>query len=251
MKRSLNAKPFNRIAAHPEVRPWLGYGMEDIDLTALVENPNNVCFLTEDEDGGYILAKLKPGLYSAHTLALPSARGKPMLSCMRDGFSTMFTATDAEEIVTMVPDGNEAASRWADVAGFRETFRREGFFPLMDQMVGASFRSLRYEDWVLKDPRHGKLGELFHERLDEAREEKGSHTHADDPVHNRWVGATLSSAIEGNLVKAVGHFNRWAVQSGYPQSQIVSVNPPVLDIGQGVVQLVSGCLDVLKVRANG
>lgn len=250
MKRSLNAKPFNLIAMEPSVRPWLGYGLEDIDLTPLVENPNNVCFLTENEDGGYILVKLRPGLYSAHTLALPSARGRAMLNCMRDGFATMFTATDAVEIVTMVPDGNEAGSRWADVAGFRETFRREAFFPLMDETVGASFRSLRYEDWVLKDPRHGKLGELFHERLDEARGEAGAHTHPDDPVHDRWVGATLSSAIEGNLPKAIEFYNRWAAQSGYEQSRIISVNPPVVDIGDGIVQLVSGRLDVLKVRPN-
>lgn len=243
MKRSLNADPFNAIARHPEVRPWLGFGMEDIDLAPVVSNTDNFCFLTEHEDGGYLVVKLLPCLYAAHTLAMPEARGRPMLACMRDGFAAMFLGTDAIEVVTTVPDGNEAGDRWAQVAGFRETFRREGFFPLMGQMVGASFRSLFYSDWVMKDPRHEKLGELVHERIEEFRGAKGAPA---DATQNKWLGATMAAAIEGNVTKAVGFYNRWAVQAGYDQARVVSINPPCLDIGTATLQLVSGRLDVLR-----
>lgn len=248
MKRSLNVAPFNVMANEPSVRPWLG-GVGELDLSSTVENPDNVCFLTENDDGGYICVKLQPGLYNAHTLSLPSARGKPMLNLMRDGFATMFMATDAIEIATMVPDGAESANRWADVAGFREMFRREAFFPLMDEKVGASFRSLHYADWVMRDPRHGALGRLFHDKLDAARGEAGTETHPDDPAHDQWVGATLGGCIEGNLHKALGLYARWASQAGYTPAKIISVNPPVVDIGDAIVQLVSGRLDVLQARS--
>lgn len=243
MKRTLNPSPFVAIAKHPEVRPWLGLGDNAPEsLYALVENPGNVCFLTDHEDGGYILAKLQPGLYAAHTLAMPSARGKAMLGCMRDGFASMFKAHDAIEIVTTVPDGNPAASRWAEVAGFREVFRREACFPLMDEMVGASFRSLHYGDWVIHDKRHAELGELFHQRLKDFE----APDHPDDPIHDLWVGATLGGCLEGNLLKSIGMYNRWAAHAGYGAANIVSVNPPVIDIGTATIQLTSGRLDILK-----
>lgn len=243
MKRTLSAQAFNVIANHPEVRPWLGFGSGELDLTAIVEDTSNVCFLTPEEDGGYILHKLHPGLYEAHTLALPSARGRPMLETMRDGFATMFMATDAIEIVTRVPDGNEKAAKWADVAGFREVFRREHAFMLMDETVGVSFRSLHYGDWVLRDKRHLELGRLFHEKLST---HSGHIPHADDPVHDAWVGATMGGCIEGNVSKAIGLFNRWAAFSGYHQATILSLNPPMIHTGDATVQLVSGRLDVLK-----
>lgn len=248
MKRSIDPGPFNVIANDPAVRPWIGLGTGAVDLSRVVSNLDNVCFLTDDEMGGYILRKLQPGLYEAHTLALPSARGRPMLCCMREGFASMFMGTDALEIVTMVPDGNEAGSRWADVAGFREVFRREHFFDLNGEIVGGSFRSLHYNDWVLKDDRNERLGEAFHQQMEEARCDVGAPAHPKDPVHDRWAGATLQAAIEGNLQKAIVLYNRWALQAGYQISQIVSFNPPCVDIGDAIVQLNCGRLDVLKVK---
>lgn len=250
VKRSLDAAAFNRIASDPEVRPWLGFTdpAADVDLSAMVGNPDNFCFLTEAEDGGYILVKLQPGLYCAHTLSLKSARGRPMLNLMRDGFAMMFMATDAVEICTMVPDGAEQADKWSDLAGFRETFRRDAFFPIMGQRVGGSFRSLHYQDWVMRDPRHEGLGKLFHDKLDAARKAGEAETHADDKAHDQWVGATLGGCISGNLSKSIGMYNRWAAQSGYEQARIMTVNPPVVDIGDAIVGLALGRLDVLKIK---
>lgn len=244
VKRSLDPVPFNIMANLPDVRPFLG-GVGELDLSDLVKNPENFAFLTPNNDGGYICVKLAPGLFQAHTLSLPSARGKPMLSLMRDGFATMFMSTDAIEISTLVPDGAEAADRWANVAGFRETFRREAFFPLMDQMVGGSFRSLHYADWVLRDPNNKRLGEAFHVKLEAAQ---GHANHPDDPVHDHWVGATLGGCMEGNPHKALGLYSRWASQAGYMPAKIVTVNPLVVDVGDSLVQFLSGQVDILSVK---
>jgi hypothetical protein len=235
--RTLESEDLNRIANDPEVRPWLG-GEGFIDLTEIAANPDNICLLTPNRDGAYVLHKLQSGMYEAHSLALETARGKPMLTLMRDGFRWMFTATDALEICTKCPDGNPAAARWADLAGFRETFRREGAF----DGRGVSYRTLHYPDWILKDRRNQKEGERFHEVLEALR----PHSHADDPAHDFWVGATVEGCRRGNISKAVAMYNRWAVFAGYMQSTILSVMPPVANIGDAVVHLMDEQVQVLR-----
>jgi len=244
--RSLNPAPFNAIFNDPEVRPWMGYGTDAGDLSPLVQNPDNYCFLTPNSDGGYVVAKLHDGLYVAHTLALPSARGRPMLTLMREGFEYMFTATDAEEIVTTCPDGNPAGARWAEIAGFKETSRREAFFPLMGELVGASYRSLLYRDWVLNHEPNRKRGAAFHDQIHAASPHLA--THAEDPVHDAWVGATIKGCEAGNITKSIGLFNRWAAQHGYMQSAILSTTPPLIDTGDAIIGLVNGELQVLQVK---
>lgn len=250
MLRTFDPAPFNQIAAHPEVLPWLGLppGAEP-DLSALVRDPRNFAFLTGNRDGGYVLKLLQPGLYEAHTLAIPSARGAPMGRLLRDGFYMMFTASEAIEVVTSIPDGNAAALDWSTFAGFRDTFRSEakgpGAIHLMGEMVGQQHRSIRYEDWVAKSRDAETLGKLFHAKLDEAR---GEPSHQPDRLHDRWVGATMACAIAGNLGKGIGLYNRWALQANYAEARILSFTPPLVDIGDAIVQLQSGALDVLEIK---
>jgi hypothetical protein len=216
-----------------------------MDLTKVVEDPSNICLLTPEGDGGYLVVRLDPGLYEAHSLALPKARGLPMLRLMREGFAYLFTATDATEVVTLVPDGNPAADQWAKLAGFRETFRREDVFPLMDRLVGASYRSLGYADWVLRHRPNRDAGEAFHELLHAASPDLATHPH--DPVHDAFVGATIAGCKAGNTMKAVALFNRWAAQAGYQRATVISLYPPVIHTGDAVLGLQDGEVVVLKV----
>ncbi len=241
--RSLDPLPFQHIANHPEVRPWLG-GQGELDLAPIVENTDNYAFLTENKDGGYLLIKKAPGLYEAHTMALRSARGRPMFRLMQDGFGVMFMATDCIEVVTLVPKGAENVSRWADLAGFREVFTRPKAFMLIDEPVDASYRSLDYLSWCFKDDRNRKMGEDFHTLLHNA----GVPDHPDDPAHDYVVGATIGGCMEGNIIKSMTWYNRWAAHAGYFQPTILSVNPPMIDQGNAIIQIVGGRLDVLKVR---
>lgn len=246
--RTLEATEFNAIANHPEVRPWLGF--EDvtraIDLTEQVANPNNFAFLTPQKDGGYILLKLQPGLYAAHSLAMPAARGRPMLRLMREGFLTMFTATDAVEIVTQIPDGNDGAAGWSRLAGFRQTFRREGFFPLMGERVGCQFASLTYADWAIAEKSNLILGEQFHHLL----KSYGLADHIEDKAHDAFVGATIASIQRQNVVKAVALYNRFAALSGYHQAQVLSITPPVVDTGDAILGTLNGGVEVLQVKVT-
>ncbi len=248
MIRSLDPEPFNRIFNDPSVRPWMGHGCEAQDLSVVVGNPANFCFLTPNHDGGYIVARLDEGLYVAHTLALPSARGRPMLKLMREGFAYMFTATDAVEIVTTCPDGNEAGARWADCAGFVETHRREGSFPMMGKLVGASYRSLLYRDWVLRHEPNRRAGQAFHDQLHAANPALA--LHPDDPAHDAWVGATIAGCQAGNISKSINLFNRWALQTGYFPSAILSHVPPVIHSGDAILGLSAAGVEILSVKVG-
>lgn len=249
MRRSFDPAPFNRIFNDPSVRPWMGRGVEPLDLTGTVRNPANICLLTNCGDGGYLLERAQPGLYIAHTLALPSARGKPMLKLMEEGFAYLFLETDAVEVTTFVPDGNLAADRWAKIAGFRETFRREAFFPYGadEEMVGGSFRSLKYEDWVLRHKPNLRAGERFHDLIQAASPNLG--THPDDQVHDAFVGAAVLGVQAGNTQKAIALFNRWAAQAMYQLATVVSEHPVIIETGDAVLGMIDGEMQVLEVKA--
>jgi hypothetical protein len=248
--RTLDATHFIDIANHPEVRPWLGFDdpLTDIapQFAAVVSDANNFAFMTAQKDGGYLLLKLQPGLYAAHSMAMPAARGRPMAKLMREWFATMFRATDAIEIVTQVPDKNEAARGWSVLAGFRDTFRREAFFPLMGERIGCQFMSLHWNDWAVKDRENLQLGRAFHAMIDQHR---GEPSHPADPVHDAMVGATIGCCTEGNANKGIGLYNRWASVAGYHQATLLSAAPVTVDTGDAVVQIEGGKLDVLTVRS--
>ncbi len=245
MIRTLDATSFNIIANDPEVKQWIGYNENDIvDLTDLVSNINNYCFLTDNGDGGYILHNLGDGLYVAHTMSLQSARGKPMAQLMRDGFQCMFIATDCLEISTLIPDGADAAARWAKFAGFRNTFRRESFFNLNGEKVGGQFMTMTYFDWVSKAPKIKEAGEAFHNFIEEGI---GHPNHPDDDVHDRYVGATILGCEEGNASKVINQYNRWALLAGYHPSTIVNASPLVINIGNALIQQYNGSMEILKV----
>ena len=249
MQRVLNATALNLIAEDPEVKPWIG--QEDLDapviLDPVAENPANFCFLSESGQGAYVVINKGGSLYEAHSLAIPAARGREMLRLMHDGFEFLFTATDCLEVTTFVPDGNEAAASWASIAGFRPSFRREAFFPLHGEKVGGWFMTLGYADWVMRAPGLITVGAGFHMDLEEFDR---AETHPDDEAHDRWVGATIKGIVAGNIAKAIPLYNRWATVSGYRQAQIITLTPPLVDIGDAVIQMTDGELQFLKVRQS-
>lgn len=243
MIRTLDATPINAIASDPEVRPWLGGDpAQTPDLTAEIANLNNFAFTTLMQDGAYVLMKLQAGLYEVHTLALPPARGRPMLRLMRTMLRTMFTGSDAVEIVTRIPDGNENAMAWSDLAGFRSTYRREACFPLMGQIVGCQYRSLTFQDWALKDKEGHTLGEQFR-----ATVRPLSNVQPDQP-YDYMMGAMIGCLQNQNAVKGVGLFNRWAAGAGFCQAELKGLTPPTVDTGDAILSCLNGSTEVLKVH---
>lgn len=231
MIRTLDATALNRIANDDGVRPFIGDG-GPVDLTPLVSDPANVALTTEDGDGGYILHKLAPGLYEAHSLALPPARGRPMVRLMREGFRYLFTATDALEVVTKVPATNMAAAALALRAGFREVFSREGAW--VDGSA-ISYRSLGYLDWALRDAECLREGVALHQWFHDLLGPDGRHP--EDAAHNAVAGACLLGVKAGTVSKSVALYNRWAMFAGYSQVRILSETPVIVDMDGVVAEL--------------
>jgi hypothetical protein len=244
MIRTFDPAPFNRIANDPDVKEWVGGEPDSVlDFTSLVLNINNVCLLTEDENGGYILENIGNGHYIAHTLALKTARGKPMASLLIEGFHYLFIATDCRQVSTSVPDGNVAAKRWAEFAGFREVYRREQCFSLHGKMVGESFMTLTWLDWVSKAPKVKAAGEEFHAFVEGI---EAHPNHPEDDIHDRVAGATLLACREGNTAKAIALYNDWAKLARYLPVTILSLFPPTLNMGETVIQLYDRSLRVIR-----
>ncbi len=238
MLRTLNYKIFNEIANHKEVRPFLG-GKGFLDLKSIVENLNNFCFVTDEENGGYIVINKGTGSYEVHTFSYPCARGKTMFKLMRQARAFMFLRTDCIELQTYVPEGLTNINLWASNSGFREDFKRENCFDLDGTKVGLTYYSMSYEDWVLKDIDNKIEGQNFHTVIEA--------NHEDDDVHDYWAGATYRAVKNFNYIKAISFYNKWANRTGYAPISVVSVQPLVVNIESHILALNGTDIIVLKV----
>ncbi len=244
MIRTLDPTVFNEIANHPEVAPWMG--REDatvpIRLDSIVGNPANLCVLTEGGDGGFVLLRRAAGLFEAHSLALPGARGRPMIELMHFALHALFTTTDAMELWTVLPDRNVGARALAKAAGFSSVFRREGFFPLMDERVGADFARTTWLKWALASAACKDTGERFHDALEAST---GRVDHAPDAAHDAVAGAAISCGCAGMVEKGVAAYNLWAVVAGYKPVSLLSSQPALVAWDDVVLTFSGGEYDIL------
>jgi hypothetical protein len=249
VRRTLDARPFNAVANHPDVRPWIG-GEGPLDLAALVGDPAN--FALEAEHGGWILARHEPGIYELHTLFLPEGRGRTCLAAWREAERFMFAATDAREIVTRIPAHNAAAAFAARLCGFKERFaRRAAFRTAAGELVDVSFQALTLDDWTFRDPAARHAGRVFHAQLEaaKARADSALETHAEDEAHDRAVGAACLMIGAGNPKKGVWAYNRWARLAGYATIALLNDSPITIDVRDAVVGVKDGAMEVLTCRS--
>jgi hypothetical protein len=245
--RTLDASRLNGVANHPDVRPWLG-GIGELDLSEVVSSPSNFAF--EVEGGGFLCIARAPGLYEVHSLFLPDARAGRTYPAMVSAMTYMFTQTDCVELVTRVPDNNERAASLAKAGGFTCKFRREASWPDGETLIGASYLSLSVDAWALASVDCRDVGHVFHDMLEAAKAETGSDllVHADDAAHDAMVGASVLMAQNGNPAKGVAFYNRWASYAGYSPATLLSVNPPVVDVVDAVVEAGPAGMEVLLCR---
>lgn len=245
IERTFDAAFFNHICNLPEVRPWLapesvGY----LDTAPLILNPANYALRTEH--GGFILQAHGAGFYSVHTQFAAEGRGAHAIEAMRAGLDFMFTRTDCMQIHSHCPDANPAALALATKGGARPWFRKQ------NDALGEG-QVVRWEvlDWAVSEPQLEADGNAFHEMLEAAKAHIGSMlpTHADDPWHDRTVGAVSRMARRGQPRKAVAIYNIWATAAGYAPISLISEAPPVIDVQDALVGLnQAGEMEVLLCR---
>lgn len=241
IRRTFDATFLNTVANHPEVRPWLG-GEGAIDLSETINNADNFALICGH--GGFVLRSLGGGVYEVHSQFLPDS-GTAAIRAMRAALRWMFTRTDAVQIVSQVPDNNDAAKGFARAGGLKQIFRRE------HGLLGpASYVGIRIEDWAQGANELEAVGDEFHHLLETAKIESGSSLpqHPDDPAHERAVGAAVEMCRAGNSAKGVAFYNQWALLAGYMPIRLVSVAPLVIDVVDAVVGLENGKMEVLLCR---
>lgn len=247
MTRTMHASRLNTVANHPDVRPWLG-GKGELDLSLTLADPQNVSLVTDS--GGFICLRKDVGLYDVHSLFFPDRPKRETVQAMRDGLAFMFAETDCVELVTQVPSNNPAAAGLAALGHFTPRFTQASVWPVPDGALDVTWFGLDLWTWAMRAHEPLNAGHAFHAQLEAAKLATGSalDTHADDETHDRIAGATYLMALAGNAVKAVTFYNRWAVVAGYVPITLVSLQPVILDIGDAVMSMRKGELQVLLCR---
>lgn len=235
IERTFDAAHINRICNHPDVRPWLGGGDGALDVSAIVANPENYSLF--GPEGGFILHAGPGASFEVHSQFTPEGRRSSFRSMM-DGMDFMFTRTQALQITTFLPDNNPAALGLSRVGGFRPWFRRQ------NHVCGKGMQArIDIDDWIARTAELETDGRRFHEALEKA----GKHTnHADDPIHERYVGATFRMIARGQARKGEAIYNRWAANAGYVPIRLLSESPPIVDAITAKVTLVGDEIEVME-----
>lgn len=250
LRRTMDPARLNAAANHADVRPHLGAApeLETIDLSPLVTDPANVALDTPH--GGFLVHHIDGGVYEVHSIFAPEGR-RNLRAATAEGLRYVFTATDAHTVRTKVPTYNRAADALAKASGFREVFTREGGGIGPDgQPCAVSYREITLREWMARDRALEAHGEWFHHRLEAAKIAAGSTlaVHDHDPAHERAVGAAVLMFRAGNPTKAVATYNEWAGFAGYAPLSLLSLNPPVIDVVDAVVEIQAPEMEILQCR---
>lgn len=243
--RTRDARRLNEIANHPDVRPWLG-GDGPIDLTGVLAQPENMAGITDN--GGFVAVALGRGRYEVHSLFLPSRSRGEAVRAMRAAVDYIFSASDAVDLITKVPNGNAAAAGLARLAHF--ALMCTPLVPWSNgQTIPMACSILSIDRWAVTTPIAVALGRWLHEQFAAvkagAQSMLGPHSD-DDDAHDRLAGAAVLMVAAGNARKAEQFYNRWADVARYPPMRVLRDHPTVIDLGGMVIEARGREMEVLS-----
>lgn len=238
MNRASDAQLLNAIANHPVIRPSLG-GEGVIDLGPTIADRRNHALTFNG--GGFIYIALGNGSYEVHSLALPNPP-EGTIAAARESLDHMFTRTDCVEVWTKVPEPNRGALGLVRACGFDKLYTRAGAW--IDGSA-ITFWKLDLDRWAMRSRGAQIAGEAFHDLLEATQ---GHENHPDDEAHDHAAGAAVLMFTQDQVAKAAHYYNKWCAVSGYHTINLLSSDPPVMDIGTHVLGLRDGALEVLECR---
>lgn len=237
--RTMDARFLNDVANDAEVRPWLG-GEGPIDLTPLLRDPANVAYV--GDHGGFVAQSHTNGRYEVHSMIRPAGRGPEAVALAQAALDHLFTATDATEVVTKVPEGNLAASALARAVGFSRVFTTPiALSPGVSPKTGCF--ALAIDRWATDSSACLDAGLWFHDAIEPIV--SANFAHDDDPVHNQFAGAAVLMCRVGNARKAEWFYNRWAILAGYAPLRVLCDHPVRIDFQTLIVELGADAVEVL------
>lgn len=177
------------------------------------------------------------GRVECHTNFLPTARGKTALLEARRAIDFMFLKTNCFGLVTRVPQNNPAADWFTRAMGFRLRFERDAAWVKDGVAFPVRFYELDLDDWIAQG-HCVQAGRDFHEKLQALLPDR--HAHAEDHIHDCYVGAAAEMIRNGQVEKAALFYNRWATWAGYSEISVVSTDPLKIDIKDCVLSVRNG-----------
>lgn len=206
--RTLDASFLNEIANDPIVRPFLGKS-GSLDLTLIVSDPNNHCFVCEQ--GGFVGIRLQPGIYEIHTIFHPGD-ALCALEFARSCMAIMFTQTDCVELKSKIPTSNGGARVLATKSGLSRTFSRNACWEDGDgNRQDVDYFSIDIDTWVTFDKGNSETGNLVF--------------HCPDKIGSAFLGAAARMIRANNGAKGVALYNRWATFVEEQPITILGINP--------------------------
>lgn len=228
IQRATDATFINAVLNHPSVRPHVHGKPGPLDMTAAIQDPNNL--VLTGEHGGMILVQHIPGCWEIHTQVLPEGRGRWALEMAQSCMDWLFSKTNATDIFTRIPAGNIAAEALTRACG--AMLEERVWQDLGDGPGWVKLYSGRIQDWIKIAPGLVERGERFHRMLKEkaAVAEITTEDHPDNEWHDRHVGAAAGMIMGGQPIKGVLVFNRWAAMGLAPPIKLMSLDPLIIDI---------------------
>jgi hypothetical protein len=222
------------IVNHPEVARWNSSdgapAFNPSDYTAHAKS-----FAVIAEGGCFLAPALEQGAYAVHTNMLPTAHGAAALRAAHDALAFVFLRTDVEQLYSMVPSNNPQAGWFAQAMGFRKTFVAKDGWCQGGRWYDLQHYTMGIDDWVQRKPIIlAQIGRWFHSTLEERG---GAVEHAQDELHDSYVGAAYELINCGRVDKACRLYNRWARYAGYQPFEILSTDPLRIDIHDCVLRL--------------
>ena len=111
--RTFDPTVLNRIANHPEVKPYFGHEEGEIFFDECASLPDDYVLLDNGKDAGAIFEWTGPGIWQGHYLSLPVCRGRAALAEFSRMIDWMFEHEGARLIWGQTPEANRAA-RWVN-----------------------------------------------------------------------------------------------------------------------------------------
>lgn len=235
----------NELINDPQVRPDVAPGTQPLDLHDAVANGRN--YLIMGEHGGILFGCIDTGIYEAHTVVRPGARGRWTRGMITSAVHYMFTKTDCYEIATRVPDGHQPAMAAAIGTGMRMEFTLPDAVEFRGKKRDVHILSYRIQDWMINAPGLEARGAWFHRHLHAEAERLGvtAPPHEDWPVHNRYVGACVEMAFSSQIRKGVLLYNRASRLMRHATVEFLDFDRVQADIGT-IVFRSDGNIEVLR-----
>lgn len=223
------------IITDPVLRTWTAFEGADpgCDANRYLTVPS---FAVIGDEGCFLAHCIGKGRYVVHTNLLPTCRGTEALRAAREALRIAFLTTDCLELVSMVPGNMPHVLAFAKLMGMRTAFTRSGIWPAAGMLWGMTFLELTIDDWIRTGVCKEK-GQWFHRYL-------GDNSHAEDSIHDAYVGATVEMIEANRARKAVKVYNRWAKLALYEPIEVLSEDPLRIDIKSHVLRVEGGNFNV-------